>query len=238
MATFYLNHEAELYHYGVKGIKWGKHKYAPNYSAIKTYGEGIYNYSSPKKVETNKGKDITKKQLSPGPSKKKFENMSLKERQEYIEDMQDRQKYEQGKKKKMAIDSERSRLKEEERRARIESEKAKSERLHEKNEARAKADKERDESRRLKESNRARINRYEASQWQPDQALYDYQEEERLSSAKAKSNASKNAAQARDREFMARDKVLKEQRKERERRRKANERSSISRNAQYYRGKR
>lgn len=26
MATFYLNHESELYHYGVKGMKWGELK--------------------------------------------------------------------------------------------------------------------------------------------------------------------------------------------------------------------
>ena len=26
MATFYLNHESELYHYGVKGMKWGEVK--------------------------------------------------------------------------------------------------------------------------------------------------------------------------------------------------------------------
>lgn len=31
MATFYLNHEPELYHYGVKGMTWGKHKAKKDY---------------------------------------------------------------------------------------------------------------------------------------------------------------------------------------------------------------
>jgi hypothetical protein len=31
MATFYLNHESELYHYGVKGMKWGSHKSKNDY---------------------------------------------------------------------------------------------------------------------------------------------------------------------------------------------------------------
>ena len=31
MATFYLTREAELYHYGVKGMTWGKHKLKKDY---------------------------------------------------------------------------------------------------------------------------------------------------------------------------------------------------------------
>ena len=31
MATFYLSHEAELCHYGIKGMKWGKHKSKKDY---------------------------------------------------------------------------------------------------------------------------------------------------------------------------------------------------------------
>lgn len=31
MATFYLNHESELYHYGIKGMKWGSHKSKKDY---------------------------------------------------------------------------------------------------------------------------------------------------------------------------------------------------------------
>lgn len=41
MATFYLNHESELYHYGVKGMTWGKHKAKKDYVyASKKYDNG------------------------------------------------------------------------------------------------------------------------------------------------------------------------------------------------------
>lgn len=52
MATFYLNHEAELYHYGIKGMRWGKHKYRDAYYAARIYGD----YAK-KKSEANRKVD-------------------------------------------------------------------------------------------------------------------------------------------------------------------------------------
>ena len=73
MATFYLNHEAELYHYGVKGMKWGKHK-------------SKYDYFTP--AFTNsfgkmRGQDAARKG---GPSKYQpdLNDMSPSERTKYL----------------------------------------------------------------------------------------------------------------------------------------------------------
>ena len=50
MATFYLNHEAELYHYGVKGMKWGNHVYADP----TTWGKHKYAKKASAKKSINK----------------------------------------------------------------------------------------------------------------------------------------------------------------------------------------
>jgi hypothetical protein len=73
MATFYLNHESELYHYGVKGMKWGRHSGPIDYIDYSLIGKKIAGkriiensgpYSKSKKIhnkKTKQGREVLRK---------------------------------------------------------------------------------------------------------------------------------------------------------------------------------
>lgn len=102
MATFYLNHEAELYHYGVKGMKWGNHKYAEDY---RTRAGGPFKYHHTASPTSSGGGPELSQLIAKWRKRKYHVDDQLAQIEE---DRKDREKYEKGKKEKMKLDMEKA----------------------------------------------------------------------------------------------------------------------------------
>jgi hypothetical protein len=195
MATFYLNHESELYHYGVKGMTWGKHKAKKDYIyTSKKYDNGRIWTKDKEKLNAVRMRKMKEKIASMPAAKRTAQGRA--EYDAYKKALAEQHKQREFRKKELASRAENASV----------------------------------SARDIRNRNVDAQNR-----------VLKEQERLRASREEARKRANKNVIDSRDREFMARNKVLNEQGKERRRRKsitKANERSSVSRNAQYYRGKR
>lgn len=253
MATFYLNHESELYHYGIKGMKWGKHNSSADYMA------GLKIRRDASRYKTGRvGKPLRTLEYEADITNQRYNNkkQNLASDKQLKDERKSAAKKQHMNREKAAWGN---------KKADIEYDRMKQRKEYD---LRQREIKDRDRREREAEGNRKREEAlYRDSkhrEYVSDKALEkknkDYKEataEQRVANAKSKAermkvedamrreNAAKsartNAKQQNAANYRAQDRVLAEQEKERRRRKsvkKANERSSVSRNSQYYRGKR
>ena len=245
MATFYLNHEAELYHYGVLGMKWGKHKKFVDYVANQTT-KGTSKYKSGS-VE----KPLNKLFYNAGMDDQRYDNAKANlATDKQLKDERKKTADKEHMRREMAAWGDKK--------AKSEYDKTKQKKEYD---LRQKEIEDRDRREREADGNRKKEEAlYRDSkhrEYMSDKALEkknkDYKEatkEQRVADAKSKAermkledamrreNAVKSARMTAKRQhaanYRAQDRVLAEQEKERRRRKsvkKANERSSVSRNA-------
>lgn len=87
MATFYMNHESELYHYGILGMKWGVRRYQNKDGSLTPAGEKRYRKQMEKESKKAASKLVNETKYELSKSGLTNKNSIKVELSKYLEDI-------------------------------------------------------------------------------------------------------------------------------------------------------